>query len=249
MVKYLKNIRPESVFTHFLYISINALLPVIVFGLVRLEFIIVAIIIVILSKWRMFAVKPRYWLVNLRSNLVDIFVGLSIVAFMAGTHNIITQLVWTILYIAWLVWLKPKSKPIPVMFQALIAQTLGVIAFYAAFPNVGIYWAVITVWLVCYSSARHFLGAFDDDNARQLTHVWAWFGAGLAWILGHWVIYYFSIPQIALVLAVISYGISVIYYLHYKHRLKPTVKNQIIAFMFIILLIIIVFSDWQYKTI
>ena len=86
-MKLLKNIRPESGFTHFLYVGLNVLLPLLVLALVRLQFIPLAIILIILAKWRMLAVKPRYWLANIRSNLVDIFVGLSILSFMASTNN------------------------------------------------------------------------------------------------------------------------------------------------------------------
>jgi len=249
MVNYLKYIRPESGFTHFLYIAINALLPLLILVFIRLEFVPVAVMLVFLAKWRMFAVKPRYWLVNLRSNLVDIFVGLSIVSFMAFTDNIITQLVWVILYVGWLVWLKPQSKQVPVIAQSLIAQTLSLIAFYQSFPEVAIAIDVAVVWLICYASARHFLGVFDEAHMKQLTHIWAWFGASMAWLLSHWVIFYINIPQIALILTALGYGLGLIYYLSANNKLKKPAKTQIIAVMGLILLIIIAFSDWQDKTI
>lgn len=249
MVNYLKYIRPESGFTHFLYIAINALLPLLILVFIRLEFMPMAVLLVFLAKWRMFAVKPRYWLVNLRSNLVDIFVGLSIVSFMAYTNNIITQLVWVALYIGWLVWLKPQSKQVPVIAQSLIAQTLSLVAFYQAFPEASIAIDVVAVWLICYASARHFLGIFDEPHIKQLTHIWAWFGASLAWVLSHWVIFYINIPQIALVLTALGYGLGLIYYLSANNKLKKPARTQIIAVMGLILLIIIAFSDWQDKTI
>ena len=34
-----------------------------------------AIILVLLSKWRVVAVRPRYWWLNLKANLVDFTVG------------------------------------------------------------------------------------------------------------------------------------------------------------------------------
>lgn len=197
----------------------------------------------------MLAVKPRYWLVNIRSNLVDIFVGLSVISFMASTSNIITQIVWTALYIGWIVWLKPQSKQVPVVVQALIAQTLTLTAFYQAFPEMPIISAVAGVWLICLASARHFLGVFEEPHTRQLASLWAWFGAIMAWILGHWVIFYMNLPQIALILTAISYGLGLTYYLSANQSLKQAAKNQIIVAVGIILLIIIVFSDWQDKTI
>ena len=249
MTKFYSKIRPESGFTHFLYVVINALLPVLVLVFVRLQFVPIAIILLFLAKWRILAVKPRYWFANVRSNLVDLFVGLSVVSFMASTNNFYTQLAWTVLFVGWIVWLKPKSQQIAVIAQALVAQTLSLIAFYQAFPEMPIIVSVLGVWLICLASARHFLGVFEEDHTKQLANLWAWFGAVLAWILGHWVIFYMGIPQIALILTAISYGMGIIYYLSANDSLKQAAKNQIIVAVGIILLIIIVFSDWQDKTI
>ena len=36
---------------------------------------IFGVLLVLLSKWRIVAVRPRYWWVNLKANLVDLIVG------------------------------------------------------------------------------------------------------------------------------------------------------------------------------
>lgn len=249
MKKILKKIRPESGYSHVIYIVLNAMLPILALLLVRLNFALVAALLVLLAKWRTIAVRPRYWLPNLRSNLVDVFVGLSIVAFMAGTTNLYTQIIWTFVYIVWLVWLKPKSKPLPVMAQALIAQVLALVAFNQTFTNQSIVVGVIVTWVICYASARHFLGAFDEPLIRPMSQIWAWFGAIMAWILGHWVIEYLTMPQIALILTITGYGLATMYYLKSKDKLKPIIKQQLIGVLVLLLLIIIVFSDWQDKTV
>lgn len=249
MKRVIKKIRPSSGFSHFLYIALKALLPILLLILVRLDFAIVAALLVLLAKWRTLAVKPRYWIPNIRGNLVDIFVGLSVVGFMAGSTSIYTQIIWTALYIGWLVWLKPKHKPIPVMAQALIAQVLAIIAFYRTFPDHSIVVAVLVTWLVCYASARHFLGAFDEPLIRPMSQIWAWFGAIMAWVLGHWVIEYLLLPQIALILTVLGYGLALLYYLHSNEKLNNIKKQQLVGLLGLLLLIIIVFSDWQDKTV
>lgn len=249
MKRIFYKIKPESGLSQFFHIVINALLPVLVLLLVNLNLPILAAGLVLLAKWRMFAVKPRYWLSNIRANLVDIFVGLSVVAFIAGTALIYTQVFWTLAYIFWLVWLKPQSKPISVMVQALVAQALGLVAFYRAFPNSSLLVGIIITWLVCYASARHFLGAFDEPLIKIMSNIWAWFGGTMAWILGHWQIEYLFLPQIALIMTVLGYGLATFYYLESKGKLKPVLRFQLIVVMVLILLIIIVFSDWQDKTI
>jgi hypothetical protein len=225
------------------------LLPVSVLLLVRLNFASLAVILVLLAKWRTVAVKPRYWITNIRANLVDIFVGLSAVAFIAGTNTWYTQLVWAVLYAVWLIWLKPLFKPIPVMAQALIAQVLSLVAFYRAFSNSSLIVSIIATWLICYACARHFLGVFEEPMTRTITNIWAWFGAMMAWILGHWVIEYLFLPQIALILTILGYGLATIYYLDKKEKLKANLKNQLFGVMGLLLIIVIVFSDWQDKTV
>lgn len=249
MKKLFYKLKPQSGLSNFFHLIFNAMLPVLVLVLVLINLPIMAALIVLIAKWRMFAVKPRYWLSNIRANLVDIFVGLSVVAFVAGTELMYTQIFWTVVYIVWLVWLKPKSNPLAVMAQALIAQALALVAFYRAFPNSSIVIGILATWLVCYISARHFLGAFEEPLIKVISNIWAWFGAVMAWILGHWAIEYMFLPQIALVLTVLGYGLATLYYLESKGRLKPVLRFQLIVVMILILLIIIVFSDWQDKTI
>lgn len=249
MKKLLYKLKPESGLSYAVHVALNALLPIIVFMLVRLDLVIIAAVIVLLAKWRMLAVKPRYWISNIRANAVDIFVGLSSVAFMAGTSKWYTQIAWAALYIVWLVWLKQQSKPIAVAFQALIAQILALVAFYRAFPNSSILINMIVVWLICYVVARHFLSAFNESLTGTISNIWAWFGMIMAWMLGHWAIDYLFLPQVALVLSILGYGLATLYYLHSKSKLTPSLKRQLLGVLTILLLIIIVFSDWQDKTV
>lgn len=252
MKKLLYKLRPTSGSSHIAHLLLNALLPVAALMFVRIDFAYLAAGIVLLSKWRMFAVRPRYWIPNLRSNLVDIFVGLSVVAFMDGTLTLWVQVAWAVFYLLWLVWLKPKSQQVAVMAQALIAQTIVLVAFYSTFQgnydNALIVY-VLVVWLACYASARHFLGAFDEPLIRPMTHIWAWFGATMAWVTGHWVVDYLGIvPQIGLIIAVMGYGLATLYYFDKNGKLKLAVKQQLIWVMAILLLIIIILSDWKGKT-
>lgn len=46
---------------------------------------------------------------------------------------------------------------------------------------------------------------FDEPHLKQLTNIWAWFGASMAWALSYWVIFLYKYPQIALVLTALGY--------------------------------------------
>ena len=78
------------------------MLPILAYVLVRIDFVGIAILLILLSKWRMFAVRPRYWVANLIGNGVDIMVAVSLVIFMATTTVVWWQLFWTVLSAGWL---------------------------------------------------------------------------------------------------------------------------------------------------
>ncbi len=73
----LRKIKPANGFSHFFHLGLLIILPAVIFVLVRLSFVQLALSIIVLSKWRMFAVRPRFWLANIRANAVDLIVGLS----------------------------------------------------------------------------------------------------------------------------------------------------------------------------
>src|SRR4051794_37994319 len=91
-------IKPTKGYSHLFYIGLNLLLPLLAYILVRIDFVSVAIVLVLLSKWRMFAVRPRYWVINLIQNGVDIMVAVSLIIFMASTSVVWWQLLWAAAY-------------------------------------------------------------------------------------------------------------------------------------------------------
>ena len=58
---------PSRGFAQVLHVVLNLVLPLLVFALVRINFVQLALSLILLSKWRMFAVRPRFWFVNTRS--------------------------------------------------------------------------------------------------------------------------------------------------------------------------------------
>src|SRR4051812_40773540 len=122
MLQLPHKIRPTRGFSHLAHIALNVGLPIIAYILVRTNFVTIAVLLILISKWRMFAVQTRYWVANIIANGVDVIVGVSLVLFMASTASVWWQLLWTILYGAWLVWLKPRSDVLSVSAQAMIGQ-------------------------------------------------------------------------------------------------------------------------------
>lgn len=238
---------PRGKYASLLHIVLTAALPLLMYVLVTLGFTNVAFGVVLLSKWRMVAVKSRHWLANFRANAIDIFVGFSAVTFMSladGQRSV--QFLWVALYTAWLLFIKPQSSPLWVGLQALIGQTASLVAVFLVWNTIdGEAFLTVAVWAITYLSARHFLTAFDEAMSRVTAYTWAFFCASLTWLSTHWLLFYYSVSQPALIITVIGYGMAALYYLEHTERLKPGIRRQFISLMVAILLFILVFSDWS----
>ncbi|MBR1939344.1 hypothetical protein IJ847_01260, partial [Candidatus Saccharibacteria bacterium] len=89
---------------------------------------IFAIVLVILSKWRVVAVRLRYWWLNIKANLVDFIVGVSLVmlVYLAGSDSLNAwQIIFTLFYIVWLTIIKPRSSTLSTEIQAISALFFG----------------------------------------------------------------------------------------------------------------------------
>lgn len=242
-------IKPASGFSHFIHVALIGLLPVLVFVLVRLHFVQIAVLLIILSKWRMFAVKPRHWLANIRTNSVDIIIGLSVIIFMVHSVSQFAQLLWMIAYIIWLLVIKRQSGILGVSLQAFIGQLAGLVAVFLHWGEAKSGLLMLLAWVVCYSASRHFLTSFEEPYSRFLSYVWAYFAASLTWTLSHWLLFYGVIAQPALLLAVISLGLGCMYYLQEVDKLSVLLRRQLIFVMISIVTIVLIFSDWGNKVV
>ncbi len=241
--------KPTEGYSAALHILLTALLPILGYIFVRLEFGWIAAAVVLLAKWRIFSVKIRHWPASIMANGVDILAGLSFVMFMVLSSTQTLQILWAALFALWLLVLKPQSNPIWVGIQALVAQFIGLTAIFLFWSDAPIFSLVLLTWGITYISARHFLTAFDAAMSRATGYAWAFFAGSVAWLSGHWLIFYGPIAQPALLIGMLGYGLASIYYLQHFNRLTPNVRRQFIAVMSAVVLFLIIFSDWSDKTI
>lgn len=242
-------IKPATGFSHLFHIALQTVFPLLPFVLIRINIVPLAFLVIVLSKWRMFAVRPRHWPANIRANAIDLTVGISTVVFMINSDSQLMQLIWAFGYGVWLIWIKPSSGTVAVSLQAMIGQFSGLVALYLGWTNAPLAGLVFGTGAICYVSARHFLTSFDESFTRLLAWLWGYFGAAIAWILGHWLLYYGVISQPTLLITVIGYGLAALYYLDYQGRLSTLLKRQFIFIMVAIIVVVLVFSDWGDKTI
>lgn len=244
-----RKLKPASGIAHFLHLALVLVLPAAVLILVQTGFVQLALSIIVLSKWRMFAVRPHFWAANVRANAVDLMVGLSIVLFMTQTASLPVQVIWAILYGVWLLAVKPGSSVSMVTAQAFIGQFVALSALYLTWADGPVYGLTLLSGLFCFLAARHFLDAFEEPYAKMLAYTWGYFGAALTWLLSHWLLFYHGVAQPTLLLSAIGYGLAVLYYLDHDERLSKGLRRQFVFIMIAIVIVVLAFSDWGDKVV
>lgn len=240
-------VKPTKGYAYFLHLLLSAVLPIVLYVLVKISFVQLAVAVVLLSKWRILAVRPRFWPAIVRANAVDISVNIATVIFISQAHTTWLQLLWTGLLIIWQVVIKPGRSAFSVSTQALLGQTYGLGALFLAWPSAPLLSLVIAVWAICYLAARHFLANFDEAHAPLFANVWGYFAASLAWISVHWLLYYGVIAQPMLLLTVLGFSLGGLYYLQDADKLSDFLRRQIVLVMVAVVVVVFVFSDWGSK--
>lgn len=224
--------------------------PLAVLLLVRLELNWLAVAVVLASKWRVVAVAPRHWLANLRTNSPDLIVNLSFVVLLINASTVATNVVLTLLYILWLIWLKPKSSQIFVGIQSLITLFIGFCGLFWLSDQINEVFIVLMGWGIALSAARHFLSHFEEPLLRVISLGWALVVAQLVWLSNRWLIVYpissdLVIPQAAVTITLIGYVAGTLYLLAQRGVLKRSIARNYLLVGCLILLVIIISTDWD----
>lgn len=224
-MEFLRTARRKSLLSEIIYIGLNiALAGIVLLLVVTTNTPWAALLLVVLSKWRIFAVRPRYWFAHVESNMVDVIVGVGTVLLMysagqSSTGNVlVTQIVLAVLYVLWLLLLKPRSKHVLVSLQAAVATVVGTMAVASVSYE---WWSsvfVLFMWIIGYACARHVLYVYSDEHTRYLSLVWGVVFAELGWVSYHLLVTYelpfglaVKIPEITLILIGLSFVAERIY--------------------------------------
>ena len=235
----------------YVHAVLNLVLPLGILLFVRARLPYLAVALVLLSKWRVFAVQPRYWLANIRSNSVDTIVGISFVTLVHSTPSLWPQVLFALLFVVWLIFIKPRSDSFWVGMQALFAQTIGLIALQDYVANRGQQvWpeliVIILTFVIALSCARQFLSSYEDRYLSALSFAWATFISELVWLLDHWIFFYSRyISQTAVLGTVFSYAVMRLYDKSHKETLTHKEVRTMAIFSCVILLVVVLFSSWR----
>lgn len=244
MQPLLHKIKPASGFDSLLHGAYRLAIPLAIIILIRLDItLLMPLLVILLSKWRIFSVRPRFWPAIIRANAVDIMVGVATVLFMDASGSFGMQLLWAVLFGFWLMFIKPASGTLMVSAQAAIGQVYGLMALYLAAGAGPLYWLVIGTGLICYLAARHFFDSFNEPYAKLLSYLWGYFGAALAWVLGHMLVVYPRqdglVAQPTLFLVAIGFSLGAIYYLEHFDKLSLLVRRELLFLSGAVVLILV----------
>jgi hypothetical protein len=231
-MEFLRIVRRRSLLSEVAYILLNlALAAAVTVAVIVTSTPWLALALVLLSKWRVFAVRPRYWLAHIEANTVDFIVGIGVVVLLyvigqTGGQGVIgVQLGLAVLYALWLLFVKPRSKRSFVIAQAAVAVAVGTTALMSLsyeWPSSAV---VIIMWIIGYASARHVLSAYSETSLRFLSLVWGFVFAEIGWLLYHWTIAYklpfvgeLKLSQLTIIVLLISFVAERIYASYVKHN-------------------------------
>lgn len=229
MADYIFIRKSRNALSSLLHIVLNLLLATVSIGAtVVTGSYLIGLILVVASKWRIFAVNHRYWLVNVRSNLVDLIVGISLVllAYSAGTDFLIVHFVLMAIYAIWLIFIKPRSTALFTTIQALIAVFLGTTAasVFSAVTNSAV--LVIAEFIIGFAASNHVLIQNEKSDSVFVSLICGLFFSEIAWLSHTWLIIYpfgktgICISQLSLILSVLTFA----YFKLYQEATRSTDK-------------------------
>lgn len=252
MADYVLARKSRNIASNMVHILLNILLGV---GSVLITVLsgspLLGLLLVLISKWRVFAVRARYFAINLKSNLVDMIVGASVIllAYYAGPSFLPVDFILATFYVVWLIFIKPLSSEKALLVQSLIAVFLGISAATILSANLNSIVITALAFLIGYAASRHILVQTSDKDFTLTTLVCGLIFAEITWLCHSWsIIYTFGttgvrIPQVAIILTIFAFVYNYARQAMIKHQDDFRFKHILgpVAFGVILVGIIVIF--------
>jgi hypothetical protein len=220
----LRTVRKRTFLSEVAYIVLNIILAIALLVLVLVVNVPwPALGLVFLSKWRVFAVRSRYWFANIRANTIDVIVGISVVTLLyAASGDLPTQIGLTALYIGWLLFLKPRSKRAYVAAQAMTGLIFGIAATVQISPLLPSSLVVLLSWVIGYAAARHVLSVQHETHINFFSLLWGFVVAEVMWLGYHWTWGYqlsnsLKLSQVTIFVALLSFLAERVYLSYHRN--------------------------------
>ncbi|MFC2333460.1 hypothetical protein [Candidatus Nanoperiomorbus periodonticus] len=226
MMEFIKLARRRGVVADLIHVIFNVIFAgAAIYLTIAFESLWPAVVLVILSKWRVLAVRPRYWRANFLSSLPDLIFGIGLVTMSWGCGRIgvsylvagealpvpalAVQISLGVIYSLWLIVIKPRHGEAMIGFQALASQFVGVVALFLVAQGMPLTVFLVIAFIIAFASARQALGMFEEKSQGLLATIWGLLVMELAFVSWHWSVFYLAtplirIPQLAIILSLIS---------------------------------------------
>ncbi|MBR3135029.1 hypothetical protein IKG54_00480 [Candidatus Saccharibacteria bacterium] len=256
MSEYIFIRKSRNALSSLTHIFLNILLGV---GSIAVTFLtaswIPGIILVLISKWRIFAVRPRFWLLNIKSNLVDLIVGSSfvLIAYCSGTELLPVHILLAGLYTLWLIILKPLSTDSATKIQALVAVYLGTTAATLMSASADSIFLTLACFVIGYGTSRHVLVQSSEgkEDFTIVTLICGLISAEIAWLCHGWLIVYMFnggwvgntgiiIPQLSIIMTLFAFLFGYTYKAIVNRDGKLKASDILMPAIFSLLIIVIV---------
>jgi len=251
MADYILARKSRNIASNMVHIFLNLLLGI---GSVLVTVLsgspLLGLILVLASKWRIFAVRSRYLWLNIKSNLVDLIVGISVVllTYYAGPEFLPVDFILMAFYCIWLLFIKPLSSEAATLAQSLIAVFLGMSAATIMTASLNSAVLILLAFLIGYAASRHVLSQSNDKDFTLTTLVCGLVFAEIAWLSYTWsIIYTFGstgirIPQLAIILTIFAFVYNytrqaMIKYqddFRFKHIIGPVIFGAVLIAVIVI---------------
>ncbi len=254
MADYIFIRKSRNALSSFLHVILNLLLAVVSIGAtVITNNCAIGLILIIVSKWRIFAVNHRYWWLNIRSSLVDFIVGVSFVllAYAAGKTFLPVHFVIMAAYTIWLIFIKPRSSLNSTIVQALIAMFIGTTTatvFAAVTDSIVL---VLAEFIIGFAVSHHVLVQNDHHNYLYISLVVGLFCAEISWLSYGWLIIYtfgttgLCASQLAIVLTLLAFAYFQVYLNLAKHNGKLKIREIALPVVFSLIVITILLISFS----
>ena len=257
----------SSRITRIIAIVINLIMVVSVYFSVINELLVLALIVLLLSKWRSVATQPRFCLRNLINNSCDILFGLGTIGLMYYyqeqflsrsllNSNNFSLIVLSLagLLLIWQLLVKPRSSDGWVATQSAASFAISQLAIWTYYPqyfNSGFVLILLSV-SAAFIAGYHYARQTEEYEGRLATYmlIWSSVFAMFSWLSWLWNVQYvlsgvFIVPQIVLSGGITGYYLSTLVAINARSRSdRRTQFVQQSSYYGLIMLLIIFASRW-----
>ncbi len=255
MADYVLARKSRNIASSVVHVFLNLLLGVFaVLSTVLVGSPLFGLILVVISKWRIFAVRRRYLWLNIKSNLVDLIVGLSVVmlAYVSGSFAAV-HIVLMVIYSVWLIVIKPLSSERATQVQSLIAVFLGISAVMLMSDKfrMDAIFASTMAFIIGYAASRHVLVQTNEQDFTLTTLVCGLVFAEVAWMCNLWMIIYtyfdtqIYIPQAAVILTIFAflYNLARQAVIKYQEDFRFKMIARPVIFGLVLIAVVVLFTS------